>query len=127
MADVYFQNALLQETSEEWEQCEKKMKDVRHWIDKTKQTLESPQNKKKTLRDQLALREKIIGDVSIQKTKISMSVDKLNVSGVLHFFTAFFSRTLLYVFLFFCRVSYRFTSVRASEETSASNRRLRVW
>lgn len=75
----FFQNALLQETSEEWEQCEKKMKDVRHWIDKTKQALESPQNKKKPLRDQLALREKILGDISIQKTKISMSVDKLNV------------------------------------------------
>lgn len=57
------------------------MKDVRHWIDKTKQALDSPQNKKKPLRDQLTLREKILGDISIQKTKISMSVDKLNVSG----------------------------------------------
>lgn len=90
---VYFlyhlQNALLQETSEEWEQCEKKMKDVRHWIDKTKQALESPQNKKKPLRDQLALREKILGDISIQKTKISMSVDKLNVR-TLSFYSIFF-------------------------------------
>lgn len=73
-------NALLQETSEEWEQCEKKMKDVCHWLEKTKQSLEAPQNKKKPLRDQLALREKVLGDLTIQKTKISMSVDKLNVS-----------------------------------------------
>lgn len=56
------------------------MKDIRHWIEKTRSTLESPQNKKKTLRDQLTLREKILGDISIQKTKISLSIDKLNVS-----------------------------------------------
>nr|XP_022915902.1 nesprin-1 isoform X7 [Onthophagus taurus] len=72
-------NAHLQETYEEWEQCEKKMKDVRSWIDKTKSTLESPQNKKKPLRDQHALREKLVGDCQIQKTKISLSVEKLQI------------------------------------------------
>lgn len=74
-----FQNALLQETSEEWEQCEKKMKDVKNWIEKAQQNLESPQNKKKPLRDQHAIREKMLSDITIQKTKISMSVEKLQV------------------------------------------------
>lgn len=72
-------NALLQETSEEWEQCEKKMKDVRSWIEKTTVALDSPQNKKKPLRDQHALREKMLADIQIQKTKISLSVEKLQV------------------------------------------------
>ncbi|XP_046474495.1 muscle-specific protein 300 kDa isoform X6 [Neodiprion pinetum] len=78
-------NSLLQETSEEWEQCEKKMKDVRSWLDKARQTLESPQSKKKPLRDQHATREKMLSDITIQKTKISISVEKLQVhfrSGV---------------------------------------------
>lgn len=73
------QNALLQETTEEWEQCEKKLKDIRTWIEKTKNTLESPQHKKKPLRDQLGLCEKLIADISIQKTKITLSVEKLQV------------------------------------------------
>lgn len=61
------------------------MKDVRSWIEKAKQTLESPQGKKKPLRDQHATREKMLSDVAIQKTKISISVEKLQVhfrSGV---------------------------------------------
>ena len=71
--------------TEEWEQCEKKLKDVKNWLDKAKQTLESPLNKKRPLRDQLSLREKMVGDITIQKTKINMSVEKLQVhfrSGV---------------------------------------------
>ncbi|XP_018338972.1 PREDICTED: nesprin-1 isoform X6 [Trachymyrmex septentrionalis] len=72
-------NALLQEASEEWEQCEKKMKDVRSWMEKAKQTLELPQNKKKPLRDQHAIREKMLSDIAIQKTKITISVEKLEV------------------------------------------------
>ncbi|XP_032455806.1 golgin subfamily A member 6-like protein 6 isoform X13 [Nasonia vitripennis] len=72
-------NALLQETSEEWEQCERKMKDVKVWMEKARQNLESPQNKKKPLRDQHAIREKMLSDVAIQKTKIAMSVEKLQV------------------------------------------------
>lgn len=70
---------MLQETAEEWEQCERKMKDVRTWIEKTKGTLDSPQHKKKSLRDQLGLAEKFLADVSIQKIKITMSVEKLQV------------------------------------------------
>lgn len=81
------QNALLQETCEEWEQCEKKLKDIRTWMDKTKTTLESPQHKKKPLRDQLGLCEKLIADISIQRTKITLSVEKLQVifTGIISF------------------------------------------
>jgi nesprin-1 len=71
--------------TEEWEQCEKKLKDVKSWLEKAKQTLDSPLNKKRPLRDQLSLREKMIGDITIQKTKINMSIEKLQVhfrSGV---------------------------------------------
>lgn len=55
------------------------MKDVRNWIEKTGQMLESPQNKKKSLRDQHAIREKMLSDVTIQKTKIMISMEKLEV------------------------------------------------
>jgi nesprin-1 len=79
------QSALLLEMTEEWEQCEKKLKDVKSWLEKARQTLDSPLNKKRPLRDQLSLREKMLGDVTIQKTKINMSIEKLQVhfrSGV---------------------------------------------
>jgi nesprin-1 len=79
------QCALLLEMTEEWEQCEKKLKDVKSWLEKARQTLDSPLNKKRPLRDQLSLREKMLGDVTIQKTKINMSIEKLQVhfrSGV---------------------------------------------
>lgn len=79
MVFFFEQNAFLQETSEEWEQCERKLKDVRAWIDKTATLLESAPQKKKPLRDQHGLCEKYLADVSIQKTKISMSVEKLQV------------------------------------------------
>lgn len=75
-----FQNGLLQELAEEWERCERKLKDVGHWLEATARTLETPQNAKKPLRDRLALREKLINDISTQKTKISYAVEKLNVS-----------------------------------------------
>ncbi|XP_044734627.1 nesprin-1 [Chrysoperla carnea] len=78
-AQLLERNALLQETSEEWEQCERKMKEVKTWIEKSNATLESPQNKKKPLRDQLAIREKMRADASIQQRKISISVEKLQV------------------------------------------------
>ncbi|XP_074030429.1 muscle-specific protein 300 kDa isoform X10 [Leptinotarsa decemlineata] len=78
-AIILERNALLQETSEEWEQCEKKIKDVRSWIEKTKTALDSQQNKKKPLRDQHGLREKMLADIQIQKTKISLSVEKLQL------------------------------------------------
>uniref|UniRef100_A0A2A4K8Z9 Uncharacterized protein n=1 Tax=Heliothis virescens TaxID=7102 RepID=A0A2A4K8Z9_HELVI len=72
-------NGLLQELAEEWERCERKLKDAGHWLEATSRTLETPQNAKKPLRDRLALREKLINDISTQKTKISYAVEKLNV------------------------------------------------
>lgn len=77
------QNAFLQETAEEWEQCERKLKDVRVWIEKTGAQLDSVPHKKKPLRDQLGLCEKFTADTSIQKSKISMSVEKLQVRSSL--------------------------------------------
>lgn len=73
------QNTLLQETFEEWEQCEKKLKDIRIWIDKTKGTVEAAQFKKKPLRDQLGLCEKYLAEINGQKTKITLSIEKLQV------------------------------------------------
>lgn len=67
------------ETSEEWEQYEKKLKDVRLWVEKTKNALESTQTNKKSIRDQLGLSEKTMADIAIQKTKISLSAEKLQV------------------------------------------------
>lgn len=61
------------------------MKDVKVWLEKARHNLDSAQNKKKPLRDQHAIREKMLADVAIQKTKITMSVEKLQVhfrSGV---------------------------------------------
>lgn len=55
------------------------MKEVSVFIDKTKQILEAPPAKKKTLRDQLANREKIISDITIQSNKINMAIEKLEV------------------------------------------------
>lgn len=69
----------MSETSEEWEQCEKKMREVRSWLDKSKSSLESTSLKKKPLRDQLATREKMLADIAIQKNKIAVSVEKLQV------------------------------------------------
>lgn len=98
-------NGLLQETCEEWEQCERKMKEVRAWIDKTKNQLESPQQRKKPLRDQLGIHEKTLADISTQKTKIHMSIEKLQVMmekkspdlGIYFYF--------LFCFLSFCVIS----------------------
>lgn len=72
-------NALLQETSEEWEQCERKMKDVRTWIERARQSLDSRQNKKKPLRDQHSMRDKMLSDITNQRTKICLSMEKLQV------------------------------------------------
>lgn len=51
------QLSLLLEMVEEWEQCERKIKEVAAWVEKAKSNLESAHLKKKTLRDQLTARE----------------------------------------------------------------------
>lgn len=55
------------------------MKEVRSWIDKARTSLESAPNKKRPIRDQVLLREKMVADVAIQKSKLSISVEKLQV------------------------------------------------
>ena len=70
---------MLHETSEEWEQCERKLKEVHTWIDKSRTNLESGPNKKKPIRDQVSLREKMQADIVAQRSKISLSVEKLQV------------------------------------------------
>lgn len=55
------------------------MKEVRSWIDKARTSLESAPNKKRPIRDQVLLREKMVSDVAIQKSKLSISVEKLQV------------------------------------------------
>ena len=74
------QHALLQETTEEWEQCEKKLYEAKIWLEKTKQSLEQQAGKRKPLRDQLAAKEILQADVAVQKTKIGLSIEKLQVS-----------------------------------------------
>lgn len=76
---IYFQNALLQEVCEEWDQCEYKIKEIRGWIEKTRQSLDSPQHRRKPLRDQLGHHEKTLADITIQKTKLRLSIEKLEV------------------------------------------------
>lgn len=71
---------MLQEACEEWDQCERKIKDIRSWIEKTKQTIESAQHKKKPLRDQLGFGEKTMADINVQKTKLRLSIEKLEVN-----------------------------------------------
>lgn len=58
------------------------MKEVKNWMEKSKTSLEAPQNKKRPLRDQHAIREKMLGDIQIQKAKIAISVEKLEVFDV---------------------------------------------
>lgn len=70
---------MLQEMTEEWEQCERKQKETREWIEKSRQNLDSLQNKKRPIREQLALRDRISSEVAIQRTKVVMAVDKLLV------------------------------------------------
>merc|ERR1719295_1228299 len=72
-------NALLQELTEEWEQCERKLKETRAWTAKARDSLESLQNKKRPIRDQLSLREKVMNDVVIQRKRALMALEKLQV------------------------------------------------
>lgn len=71
------QNALLMELTEEWDQYEKKIKDVYNWIKKSRET---PQHRNRPLRDQLVYLEKTLADITTQKTKITISFEKLQVT-----------------------------------------------
>ena len=43
---------MLQEMSEEWDQCDHKLKESRDWTDKARANLDSPANRNKPIRDQ---------------------------------------------------------------------------
>lgn len=77
--NIILQNALLHETCEEWEQFERKLKDVKSFIEKSQNAIESVVNKKRTLREQHDLREKMLADITIQRKKITLSTEKLQV------------------------------------------------
>lgn len=88
----HHQNALLLELTEEWDQYEKKIKDVYGWISKSRATFESPQYRNRPLRDQLVYLEKTLADINTQKTKITLSFEKLQVTfcfclAIRNFFT----------------------------------------
>merc|ERR1712142_802863 len=72
-------NAILQEMTEEWDQCEKKLKETRTWITKAQDNLDSLQNKKRPIRDQLNLRDKMLSDITIQRKRAVMALEKLKV------------------------------------------------
>merc|ERR1711894_627517 len=72
-------NATLQEMTEEWDQCEKKLREAKAWISKAHDNLDSLQNRKRPIRDQINLREKITTEQDIQKLggEIRMELDSL--------------------------------------------------
>lgn len=72
-------NATLLEMTEEWDQCEKKLKETKAWISKGRDNLESLQSKKRPIRDQINMREKMLSDITIQKKRADMALEKLKV------------------------------------------------
>merc|ERR1712029_831769 len=72
-------NATLLEMTEEWNQCEKKLKETKAWISKGRDNLESLQSKKRPIRDQINMREKMLSDITIQKKRADMALEKLKV------------------------------------------------
>merc|ERR1712025_302079 len=72
-------NATLLEMTEEWGQCEKKLKETKAWISKGRDNLESLQSKKRPIRDQINMREKMLSDITIQKKRADMALEKLKV------------------------------------------------
>merc|ERR1712227_709790 len=72
-------NATLLEMTEEWDQCEKKLKETKAWISKGRDNLESLQSKKRPIRDQINMREKMLSDFTIQKKRADMALEKLKV------------------------------------------------
>jgi len=70
----------LRESVETWEQCQYAARDIGQWIDKTKESLDSPASKKRSLRDQLTARAKVAAEVDIQRTKLHIATEKLKVN-----------------------------------------------
>ncbi|XP_058454305.1 muscle-specific protein 300 kDa isoform X8 [Malaya genurostris] len=76
---LFERNLFLQETTEEWQQYEHKIKSVNEWIKESYETLSSPEMKIKPLRDQLRILDQMLADISAQKIKVNMSLEKLQV------------------------------------------------
>ncbi len=71
---------MLQELTEEWEQCERKLRECREWADKSRQSLLDPLHaRRRPIRDQMAAGERVAAEVAVQKQKAVMAVEKLQV------------------------------------------------
>lgn len=88
-----FQNLFLHETTEEWQQYERKIEGVKDWIKQSYQALQSSELKSKPLRDQLRILEQMLADISAQKIKVNMSLEKLQVRLALVAYRAFRDRS----------------------------------
>jgi len=78
-ANLMEKNAILSEMTEEWDQCEKKLKETQSWTMKARDSLESLTNKKRPIRDQLNMRDKMSSDITIQRKRVVMALEKLKV------------------------------------------------
>uniref|UniRef100_A0A182LS31 KASH domain-containing protein n=1 Tax=Anopheles culicifacies TaxID=139723 RepID=A0A182LS31_9DIPT len=76
---LFERNLFLHETTEEWQQYERKIESVKEWIKDSYQALNSSELKSKPLRDQLRILEQMLADISAQKIKVNMSLEKLQV------------------------------------------------
>ncbi|XP_055538750.1 muscle-specific protein 300 kDa isoform X3 [Wyeomyia smithii] len=72
-------NLFLQETKEEWQQCVDKIESVKGWIKESYDLLGSSELRSKPLRDQMRILEQMLADISAQKIKVNMSLEKLQV------------------------------------------------
>ncbi len=71
---------MLQEMTEEWEQCERKLRECREWCQRSRQSLLDPLHaRRRPLRDQVAAGERAAAEVAVQKQKAVMAVEKLQV------------------------------------------------
>lgn len=73
------QNAMLSEMTEEWEQCERKLASSREWVSAARKQLDALVDRKRPLRDQLAVREKLAAEIGVQRSKTQLAVEKLDV------------------------------------------------
>jgi nesprin-1 len=72
-------HAILSEMTEEWDQSEKKLKETKAWAAKARESLENLTNKKRPLRDQLNMRDKMSSDIRVQSKRVTMALEKLKV------------------------------------------------
>ncbi|XP_076321740.1 uncharacterized protein LOC143231084 [Tachypleus tridentatus] len=71
--------ALFQEMVEEWEQCEYKIKQAVDWVHKACRDLLAYQIEGKKLRERLTFTERLVADIAIQRAKVVLAVEKLEI------------------------------------------------